>query len=689
MLLQVLFMADGSLHKEEFPGRHGPRVQHMKALQEKSRQDLFGDLLEEGRHETSKASKAHRHNHKKSAKERTTCTDLVNHGTHFTVEIEVGTPGQKFDVVADTGSDAIIVPSCACVKAGYCNPKSRCFQGTNRSSTFAIEDGPQGPPTIRMMFGSGPVQAVVASDTVSVGELKTNMKDGILLMTDQLLNIKGQFEGILGLGLPSADAKKGLYQQSPEGDSEHQAEESDSSSEKSGSKYVAGSTPGQDVVDPQRIVEALENFDKAGGKIFPFPAGVEGSAPSEEGDARAVADLMEEPQQDQPQPIMNLAPTSFVNALQHPLDNAAGTSLLQKPNKKLNPHKSHVSEAAKEDPTNSSGIVVKGFMEEAGIKRFSMCFNDGANGVLRLGTPKAKTAHGSVGQVHWGLDFRGISVGDASAPVEFCKTENMTKGQKTPCGAIPDSGTTAFMAPKDHLITLYGSLCDRWERCKKNHTAMVNAAEGAKEAAEKAYSFDPFNIEPASKAVIFQQLIFDCKDWLTKEKGLDELPPIHFHVGGINGTKQTLNLLGWSYIIETQEKEFKYIYKKIPGLGKMPVGKNFTGHTRKVCAPAFSTMEYSTEQNGPVWILGTPIFYEYQVGYDMSTKPPAISFADTPCGSCKGETATKDDNDEKTKASFVSHTVDVHKERRVHHARAPRYVGGPLRIPSLDITKPL
>ena len=24
-------------------------------------------------------------------------------------------------------------------------------------------------------------------------------------------------------------------------------------------------------------------------------------------------------------------------------------------------------------------------------------------------------------------------------------------------------------------------------------------------------------------------------------------------------------------------------------------------------------MEYKTEQNGPVWILGTPVFYEYQV----------------------------------------------------------------------------
>merc|ERR1740138_140117 len=136
---------------------------------------------------------------------------------------------------------------------------------------------------------------------------------------------------------------------------------------------------------------------------------------------------------------------------------------------------------------------------------------------------------------------------------------------------------------------------------------MVKAAKDAREAAISAFHTDPFSIKALPKAVIFQQLILDCGHWLSKERGLEELPPVHFHIAGANGTKQTLKLSGWSYIIETQEKEYKIVYKTLPGLGKLPVGKNFTGTTKKVCSPAFSPMEYSTEQNGPVWILGTPV----------------------------------------------------------------------------------
>lgn len=222
-------------------------------------------------------------------------------------------------------------------------------------------------------------------------------------------------------------------------------------------------------------------------------------------------------------------------------------------------------------------------------------------------------------------------------------------------------------------MSLYESICDDWDRCKKNHTAMVKAADDAKASATAAFNVDPFHIQPASKAVIFQQLILDCRHWLTTDEGLKELPAIHFHIGGANGTKQTLKLGGWSYIIETQEKEFKYIYKEVPGLGKLPVGKNFTGEAKKVCSPAFSTMEYSTEQNGPVWILGTPIFYEYQVGYDMQSKPPSMSFSDTPCGSCGAP-----------KTSLLSESKLASTNRRM-----PRQVDGPARMPNFDLTGPL
>merc|ERR1740130_1020689 len=124
---------------------------------------------------------------------------------------------------------------------------------------------------------------------------------------------------------------------------------------------------------------------------------------------------------------------------------------------------------------------------------------------------------------------------------------------------------------------------------------MTKAADDAHKAAVKAYNVDPFKIQVTPKAKLFQELILDCKSWMSKDTGLDELPPIHFHVAGSGGTTQQLALKGWSYIIETQEKEFNYVYKNIPGVGKLPIGQNFTGKTNKVCAPAFSPMEMKTE----------------------------------------------------------------------------------------------
>merc|ERR1719440_632229 len=135
------------------------------------------------------------------------CTHLTNHGTHFTVDIEVGTPGQKFSVVADTGSNYLIVPSCVCQRSKSCSKSDRCFTGTNKSSTFSIDKGDSGPQSVFITFGSGTIEAVVAKERVSVGHLSVDMQDGILLMVARQLNIAGRFEGILGLGVPAKSGR--------------------------------------------------------------------------------------------------------------------------------------------------------------------------------------------------------------------------------------------------------------------------------------------------------------------------------------------------------------------------------------------------------------------------------------------------------------------------------------------------
>jgi hypothetical protein len=132
------------------------------------------------------------------------CTALANHGSYFSVSIEVGTPSQTFDVVADTGSDAVIVQSCLCQEVGDCSASDRCFQGTARSSTFSAGKEEE-VPVITMEFGSGSIQSAISSDFVRVGSVQTTMDKGLLLMVSRHLDISGPFEGILGLGQLQAE----------------------------------------------------------------------------------------------------------------------------------------------------------------------------------------------------------------------------------------------------------------------------------------------------------------------------------------------------------------------------------------------------------------------------------------------------------------------------------------------------
>jgi hypothetical protein len=323
-----------------------------------------------------------------------------------------------------------------------------------------------------------------------------------------------------------------------------------------------------------------------------------------------------------------------------------------------------------------------GFLEEAGIHHFSMCFNENTPGVLRLGSEGHSTKLASMGKLHWGLDMRGVSVGSGSyktASLAVCDPKNMTKDQESACGMIPDSGTTLIMAPKDQLEPVFDSICEGWDRCKKNFTALLDAQSSAKAAAEKEYGVDPFGLESEfKKSTVLKLLLSDCDRWLNESKdGLNELPALNFHVAGVNDTEtQTLSLSGWGYVIESMEDTGEIIYKDVPGMGKVPIGVNKTGIKQRVCMPAISAMEqdYVTQKNGPVWIVGTPLFYEFQVGYHMQTDPPSMSFTstkETPCGSCGAE------------------HVSLANVGSRGQAWRPRRIEGKPRLPKIDVTLPL
>mmetsp|Transcript_27053 Transcript_27053/g.84178 ORF Transcript_27053/g.84178 Transcript_27053/m.84178 type:complete len:541 (-) Transcript_27053:93-1715(-) len=499
-----------------------------------------------------------------------TCTTLKNHGSHFTARIEVGTPPQPFDVVADTGSDSVIVTSCVCMETKRCLPgENKCFRGSNHSSTFSIPAADFSTvPIVDLAFGSGQIEAVITSDVVRVGSTEARLDNGLLLMVNQALTIKGPFEGILGLGLPRPH-HDGLSE--------------------------VGARGGQNASGPAKASPATVRFLSEGWEAAQRSRG-QGQLPAGAREASRPAGL----------------------------------------------------DAAKEPPYAS-----RSFLDAAGVSRFSMCFNDGSDGVLRLGPPQDPFALGSIGQVHWGLELRGFSVGSVSSPAVFCAPGSARRpGQSTACGAIPDSGTTVMMGPADHIRLLFTALCDGWERCRQS--------------ARKHWQ--------VPKWEVFEVELMGCADWLGKEA----LPPLHIMLRGSQGNDRVLEIPPHLYIIEAEKEEVHQVTKHLMGI--FPVqAQERTGRKVKVCTPAFGVMEYHTKKNGPVWVLGTPLFYAYQVGYDLKSTPPSISFAKAPCGTCSRQTSLYAGS-----AEIARHAPEGAETERPRPIR-----GGPLLVRHMDTSLPL
>jgi len=662
------------------------------------------------------------------------CAPLANKGTHFTIDVDVGTPGQRFSVVADTGSNTLIVPSCVCQERGQCpaDGSEHCFTGTNRSSSFQVERDANGPTSLVLTFGSGQIKGIVAKERVKVGQVEAFLDDGLLLMTDRALNIQGAFEGILGLGVPQLPEDQPAQQPAePTGYADKMAAEA---AAKAGGEQPAGDYQ-QMPANMQEIMQKILGQMQRG----ELPAAPQ-PGQTARGDQQVTAGPVSEGGEDagrspedymrQVVGAMNISGGGMMSAsIGHALVASAGSLVsaaaqgtfegqnpLEDMLRKIMSGQAAAAPMADAPPQRA---YPKGFLEQAKVDRFSVCFNDGSSGVLSLGGEMPKASHGGIGKQHWGVDFRGISVGNETLPSQalFCtpETTNMTEEQKTPCGAIPDSGTTTIMGPADQVLKLMEGICDGWDRCRKNYTAMVEATTAAENDMRKIYGFNPFNLKNAIKKTdILQAVLADCETWMDDKVGLKELPPLHFHVQGSNGTKQTLTIPGHLYIMETprsllqqqanhvsrapQQPTYLQLDKtsiNASALDSIPVGalnsgigsqENMTG---KVCAPAFGEMQYQTRANGPVWIIGTPLFYQYVVGYDVSTDPPSIAFSDqgeTPCGACDpavrlwARPAEQDLEDEGAWEQALPEQRELHR---------PLRVDAPPRLPRLDTSQPL
>jgi len=456
-------------------------------------------------------------------------------------------------------------------------------------------------------FGSGQIKGVIAMDNVSVGGKEVFMNDGLLLMVDQALDIAGPFEGILGLGLPQKDQPEREVSGTTMPPTENGAEQSQ------GAIIPINGTESEDDIEDilKRIMgEAAD------------AANVEGGIAQDGSDQTPIRMTGK-----------RLQPKAMAAELRRQIA--------------LRRKRRALVASARRSPVPQ----VKSFLEQAFVSRFSVCFNNGeTGGVLRLGLPEEPKPLRSVGQAHWGVDFRGISVG-ASAPkrLQICSKETMEDGQDTPCGAIPDSGTTFMMGPQEHLDELFEAICDGWQRCADNHTALVKAAEAANKDALDIYGTNPWgSLEAASKGQVLKFILEDCASWLA-ETSLDELPPLKFHLA--NKAEEE------SHVLEFSAADY-IVLMKVNGT--------------QLCQPAFGPMDYPTQKNGPVWILGLPTFYAYAVTYDTKAEPPSVAFtstAESPCGTCSDKVGLL------TAATSSGQAA----------ARQIRRIDGPPRLPTMDV----
>jgi hypothetical protein len=126
--------------------------------------------------------------------------------------ILVGSPGQNFTVIFDTGSSNLWVPSAKCTDCGshpkYDNSKSSSY--VSNGTVFAIQ------------YGSGPVSGFVSQDNVTVGDLV--VKNQLFAEVTEVKGLGlayalGKFDGILGLAFPSISVNhippvfESMYQQ--------------------------------------------------------------------------------------------------------------------------------------------------------------------------------------------------------------------------------------------------------------------------------------------------------------------------------------------------------------------------------------------------------------------------------------------------------------------------------------------
>lgn len=118
----------------------------------------------------------------------------------YYLEISLGTPGQKFKVVFDTGAYDVWVPSSLCHSSLFCRNHSLYDGG--KSSTMVEKGG-----NFKILYEIGSLEGFLTLDTLTIAGLEIkeqNFGQAISVSSEYFLQQK--FDGVIGFGFSKTDS---------------------------------------------------------------------------------------------------------------------------------------------------------------------------------------------------------------------------------------------------------------------------------------------------------------------------------------------------------------------------------------------------------------------------------------------------------------------------------------------------